>query len=281
MSISNARLITKAIQRFAPVELADRSWDNVGLLLESPFEKSSSNNVVITNDLTEKVFNSIVENHPNTSVIISYHPPIFKPLKCLTLDEPIQRTLLKCVGAGISVYSPHTSLDAAKDGINDFLLNAAVGVKVPSSPIIPSNDKNEGMGRYVSLDYPQQIGNFINNVKNNLNLKHIQFADGGKHNINSIAVCAGSGSSILRSAPKVDLWVTGEMGHHDVLAAVAKGISVILTNHSNSERMYLQSDFKNSLQKAIIDEINERSENVNKEFTLNVIDVDQDPLITV
>ena len=37
----------------------------------------------------------------------------------------------------------------------------------------------------------------------------------------------------------MDLLVTGEMRHHDVLARVASGTSVILTDHSHSERGYL------------------------------------------
>lgn len=34
-------------------------------------------------------------------------------------------------------------------------------------------------------------------------------------------------------------FVSGEMGHHEVLDAVHNGASVILTNHSNSERGFL------------------------------------------
>lgn len=71
--------------------------------------------------------------------------------------------------------------------------------------------------------------------------------------IRKIAVCAGSGkpycstlfyvhlgSSVLSQvAPDVDLVVSGEMGHHDVLSAVAKGHSVLLFEHSHTERGYL------------------------------------------
>ena len=38
---------------------------------------------------------------------------------------------------------------------------------------------------------------------------------------------------------KVDLLLTGEMRHHDVLSRVAGGTSVILTDHTNTERGYL------------------------------------------
>lgn len=36
------------------------------------------------------------------------------------------------------------------------------------------------------------------------------------------------------------LCILGEMGHHEVLDAVHNGVSVILTNHSNSERGFLR-----------------------------------------
>jgi putative NIF3 family GTP cyclohydrolase 1 type 2 len=40
--------------------------------------------------------------------------------------------------AGIGVYSPHTSLDSAVGGINDWLANVViVGAKSEVSPIIP------------------------------------------------------------------------------------------------------------------------------------------------
>ena len=54
----------------------------------------------------------------------------------------------------------------------------------------------------------------------------------------SVACCAGAGSSVLAGCD-VDLYLTGEMSHHDVLAATSQGISVILLDHSNSERGFL------------------------------------------
>ncbi len=56
--------------------------------------------------------------------------------------------------------------------------------------------------------------------------------------IRSVAVCAGSGSSVLRGV-KADLWITGEMSHHEVLEANHNQTSVILCEHTNTERGYL------------------------------------------
>lgn len=67
--------------------------------------------------------------------------------------------------------------------------------------------------------------------------------------IKTVAVCAGSGASVLRGS-KAELYITGEMPHHDILDAVHSGTTVILCNHSNSERGFLklfQSRLKNIL----------------------------------
>ena len=40
--------------------------------------------------------------------------------------------------------------------------------------------------------------------------------------------------------PGVMAWVTGEMSHHDVIAATSQGIAVILCEHSNTERGFLR-----------------------------------------
>jgi putative NIF3 family GTP cyclohydrolase 1 type 2 len=57
--------------------------------------------------------------------------------------------------------------------------------------------------------------------------------------IQRVAVCAGAGGSLFEKVHGVDLFVTGEMRHHDVLAKLASGSSVILSEHTHTERGYL------------------------------------------
>jgi putative NIF3 family GTP cyclohydrolase 1 type 2 len=56
--------------------------------------------------------------------------------------------------------------------------------------------------------------------------------------VKTVAVCAGSGSSVL-AGETADLYVTGEMSHHDVLNANHRGATVVLCEHSNTERGFL------------------------------------------
>jgi putative NIF3 family GTP cyclohydrolase 1 type 2 len=54
-------------------------------------------------------------------------------------------------------------------------------------------------------------------------------------------VCAGAGRGLLDEAlaQRVDLYLTGELPHHDALKAAAAGVTVVCALHSNSERAVL------------------------------------------
>ena len=65
-------------------------------------------------------------------------------------------------------------------------------------------------------------------------------AAGDKLNIKTVAVCAGSGAGVFRKlSDPVDLVVTGELSHHEVLALNDQGTTVLLAEHTNTERGFL------------------------------------------
>jgi putative NIF3 family GTP cyclohydrolase 1 type 2 len=103
------------------------------------------------------------------SVIVAYHPPIFKPLSSLTLSNPLQTSLLRCATAGISIYSPHTALDSVYGGINDWLASGLgsgridlIGDEHPSG--------RGGPGRLLRLDEKTTMSSLLGRVKQHLNL---------------------------------------------------------------------------------------------------------------
>ncbi|KAG7440635.1 NGG1p interacting factor 3, partial [Guyanagaster necrorhizus] len=157
-------------------------------------------------------------------VIVSYHPPIFKPLQSLTLTNPLQSSLLRCAVEGISVFSPHTSLDSVWGGVNDWLakglgpgqISALVGEKLDTS------GTSEGAeGRLVFLDEPVSVKELVDRVKWHLGLSQVQVAypSAVLSDIRTVAICAGSGGSMLVGRD-ADVYFTGEMSHHEVLASV-------------------------------------------------------------
>ena len=110
--------VVKLLNNYAPLSLAE-SWDNVGLLVEPSTSSHTVDSILLTNDLTESVMDEAVKL--NTNMIISYHPPIFTPLKTLTRSTWKERVVLKAIEKRIAIYSPHTAFDVVKGGVNDWL----------------------------------------------------------------------------------------------------------------------------------------------------------------
>jgi dinuclear metal center YbgI/SA1388 family protein len=118
LSKMNLITVVKRLEQYATKKLAC-DWDNVGLLVE-PSADMNIEKILLTNDLTEPVLDEAIQKKVN--MIISYHPPIFSPLKRLTQSDWKQRLIVKCIEQNIAVYSPHTAWDSIEGGINDYLL---------------------------------------------------------------------------------------------------------------------------------------------------------------
>lgn len=105
-------------------------------------------------------------------------------------------------------------------------------------------DARQGPGRTIELKAARTLGNVVENVKSLTGLRHVRLAVAigatVDSSIKTIAVCAGSGSSVFARAKRVDVQITGELTHHAVLDAIHRGTSVILCDHTNTERGFLR-----------------------------------------
>ena len=111
-----------------------------------------------------------------TSIVVSYHPPIFKPIPSITLSNPLQASLLRCAAAGISVYTPHSALDSVSDGINDWLCTRVAdplrGVNWTARFIGQEFPEGlGGVGRVVTLKQPVELQMLQHKIRDELELK--------------------------------------------------------------------------------------------------------------
>jgi dinuclear metal center YbgI/SA1388 family protein len=347
--------VTALLEKLAPLEYAE-SWDNVGLLLEpaedrvAPGAPPSVRRVMLLVDFTERVLAEALER--DVDLVCAYHPPIFEPLKRLRATAPNERVALSAARAGLAVYSPHTALDAAPGGVNDWLAEAlGKGARRPLSavhradpggdyklvvfvpaehvealrsalaeagagvigdytecsyelagsgtflggsatnPVVGERGRLErvsetrlemvcprealprarealervhpyeepawdiyplvekpapgfGAGRAVELDEPALFGALVERIKAHIGRSWVRVAAAERHAngapVRSAAVCAGAGGGFVAEARGRDVYLTGELRHHDVLGLLARGTSVVLCEHSSSERGYLR-----------------------------------------
>ncbi|KAH9458239.1 hypothetical protein KEM48_013602 [Puccinia striiformis f. sp. tritici PST-130] len=296
--MSLIKAVQRAFSKMAPVSLAE-SWDNTGLLLESPVVRPLANRVLLTIDLTPSVAEEALAKDSNIGVIVAYHPTIFRGLKSLTLNDPLQEVILKCAAGGISVYSPHTALDSVIGGINDELCEIVSGlmphqnrIYSASGAIVEKNSENilngVGLGGGRRVEFQQgkevELDQLISRIKTGLGLSHVQLAKSSvaTPKIRSVGVCAGSGGSICSALGKsCDAFVTGEMSHHELLSANAQGIHVILTAHTNTERFFLAKVLRPRLQQLLAEEAVQLSADLNPQWDVDVSTMDRDPLVVV
>ena len=121
------------------------------------------------------------------------------------------------------------------------------------------NIPDAGMGRLVTFSEPQLLTHLIERIARGVGTPRgfpvaiPQNRSVEDIKIRTVAVCAGSGGSVLNGID-ADLLFTGELSHHEALSATEKGRCVVTLFHSNSERGYLHSVLRDKLSKALKEE---------------------------
>ena len=257
------------MENFAPLCFAEK-WDNVGVIVE-PSTRVNIKTILLTNDLTDDVLEEAKEKKAN--LIVSYHPPIFSGLKRLTMQTWKERLIVECIENHIAIYSPHTSWDACPNGVNDWLA-ASLPIASKSPAILNQINPLFGAGRICQVNGQITLRNVIDKIKSYTGLPDVRVAIASAGSLDSpvltFGVCAGSGASVLKDIKvPIDLFITGELSHHDCLEAIHRQVHVITLNHSNSERGYLK-DFQKIL-KSLLN---------NDQIDIVVSQSDADPLKT-
>lgn len=173
----------------------------------------------------------------------------------------------------------------------DWLCQCAVPSSVQPRPstetMYPSPDppadpefQDAGMGRKITFEQPLPLNDIIDSIAKSAFPQSNVIGTDTEHTvgfsiaipqgssvsdiiISSVAACPGSGSSILMKSgtPVADLLLTGELSHHEALAAIEAGSVVITLSHSNSERGFLQGHMRSNLHERLAREWREARAN--------------------
>ncbi len=209
------------LNSIAPPSLAE-SYDNVGLLIGN--RNAEVTGILVSLDCFSEVIDRAEDVGAN--LIVTHHPIIFDPLRSVT-EESLQYKLIR---KGISVISAHTNLDQADGGVNDALC-AALGLY----DVQKVSGEDGFFFRIGELDGPEDPYTFARNIKEALG-GGVKFV-AGKGDVSTVAVCSGSGGSMLYDALRLgaDALVTGDVKHNVFIDAGETGISLYDAGHFNTE----------------------------------------------
>lgn len=215
-------------------EYSQEEWDNSGIQIF--FKNKKTNVIILSLDLTDEVVDLAISS--KAKLIITHHPMFFSNIKNISEDTYLGRNIIKLINNEISIYSAHTSLDIAEDGVNDVLSDFLSLKKVDN---LYKTIKGYYMGNILLNNRYSNLNELCRKLKEISPYNKIRIYGKRPRKINKIAICGGSGSDfIIESKNKgVDVYITGDIKHHDAQLAYENNLCLIDIGHFESEKLIL------------------------------------------
>lgn len=214
-------------------------YDNSGVMADCG---GAIHKIVVSLDITNRVVE--YAESVGAQLIVSHHPIIFRPIKCIAYHAPLRRLMM----AGISALSAHTNFDIADGGVNDALA-ARLGLQ-NIRPVFKVSEtrinvvlQTNFIGRMGNTPHEMTPSAFAGHTARCLlGRSSIEYVDGGQP-IHSVAVGGGAcGEFVFECVQNgIDAFVTGEAKHHELVFAKDNGITMIAAGHYATENVALEA----------------------------------------
>jgi dinuclear metal center YbgI/SA1388 family protein len=124
-------------------------------------------------------------------------------------------------------------------------LRAAHSYEEPAYDVYPLRPAQRpgGAGRIGRLPRELTLQQLVEKVRRHWQYETVRYVGEPEQIVGRVAIGCGAGGSLLADALRAgaEVFVTGEMRFHDLLAAQAEGVSVVLLGHFSSERFAMET----------------------------------------
>jgi len=201
--------IIKVIEDFAPLSIQE-GWDNSGLCVGSPEDEVTS--VLLALDCTPELVDEAVAC--GADMIVTHHPLIFSGLKKISPDDMVGKAVMKAIKAGISIYAAHTSADKVLEGVSGAM---AARLGLSNVSVLDEDGEGTGLGAVGDLPQPMTADQATAFVKERFALKVMKTSRPSDGMISRVAMCGGSGGSLIKAARKAgaQLYISGDISYHN------------------------------------------------------------------
>ena len=223
--------IIDKIESFAPLAMACEG-DNPGLMFGK--RDKEIERVLVALDVDMGVIREAAEK--GADLIVTHHPLMFDPIRQINEETPAGRCLLELAENGIALYSAHTNLDSAKGGLNDIFADklGISGTKPIEITYTDENGTDYGIGRVGAIEKETTLADFATFVCKCFDLPSTNFVGDGNAKVKTVAVCSGSGGSLL-SMVSADVYVTGDIKYSGARNAADAGQNLVIAGHYETE----------------------------------------------
>jgi len=228
--------IIAALERFAPLPLQE-SFDNAGL--QCGLTEADATGALLCLDVTEDVLHEAIDLGCN--LIVSHHPLLFHALKQVCDANMVQRCLRLALQNDICIYSAHTNLDNAEDGVN-FRIAEKLGLidvqlLQPRSIDVGGTTVRASSGVIGYLPDGEDSLAFLQRVKQAFDVEALLHNQLLERPVQSVVICGGAGDFFLDDAirAEADAFLTGEMHYHTWFGHEQQ-IQIAVLGHYQSEQ---------------------------------------------
>lgn len=232
------REIIEYLNCLAPERMAC-NWDNPGLLA-GRFEKEVKK-IYLALDATDQVVSAAAA--AGADMLITHHPLIFKAVKKVNDGDFIGRRLVALLQADISYYAMHTNFDSAPGCMADM---AAEKMGLTDTHVLEPEGEMDGIvygiGKIGNLESEVSLRELVELVKERFGLETVMVYGEGDKSYLRCAISPGSGGSMVDIAIKegAQVLITGDIGHHEGIDSVARGMTVIDAGHYGLEHGFVE-----------------------------------------
>lgn len=233
--------ILTILNRIAPFELTEK-WDNSGLQAGNP--EAEVDKIIIGLDVTMGLLNEARER--DAGLVLTHHPLMISPEKVFDFNQMPGSAIREAAIHNISIVSVHTNLDKAENGLNDYFATR-IGVEIkqaflPHDSLSGDLSSGLGIGRLGRLEKKIRFKTFAEETKDRLGLPNIRITGNPDNVVREIAVCTGSGGSLVRDfiGSGADVYVTGDVKYHEARQVEEASKNMIDVGHFGSEHMAVE-----------------------------------------
>lgn len=247
--------IIELLEQLAPLAYQE-SYDNSGLLTGDAQWNCSG--AICSLDATEEVL--VEAKNKGFNLVIAHHPILFHGIKQLTGKNYSEKALIFAIKHEIAIYAIHTNLDNIAEGVNKTIADRIglmhTSILVPKNNLkanfngyAPSSEPNfgglplfnhslsVGAGLIGELAVPIAEMELLQLLSVQFGLKAIKHSELLGRSVKKIAICGGSGSTLILAASKAgaDFYISSDFKYHDYFDA-NKQLVIADIGHWESEQ---------------------------------------------
>lgn len=241
--MSTLASVSAVIERLWPLSGAE-SWDSPGLAVGDP-ERPVTHIHLAVDAVLDTADEAIALG---ADLLLVHHPLLFRGARTVSEDTTKGAVIARLIRADCALVAAHTNADVVETGPSRVLAHR-IGL-LDQRPITAGGSETTGLGVVGRLSEPIPLVALATRLRDVLppTASGIRVAGHAEHLVQTVALCAGAGDSLLDdpAVRAADVFITSDLRHHPAsdareLMLLGRGPALVDISHWAAEWLWLDT----------------------------------------